>query len=406
MSEDAKGSTAEKKVEVKKPEVSKDSKPKKGWSKAKIIWTSIVSLVALVIVVIVGLGVGVYESNAKTGFFIEVSKYFPYPAARVGSTMVSMKDYNDNVRALTQYFKTNRQTDINDTSNSDIRMQVDQSIMGRMVEDIVIQKIAKDLGASVSDDDVNKQLASITSNLGTDADVDKTLNDLYGWTRDQFKANVLRPQLLKDAVQKKYNENPDFTKDQKAKADDVLKQIKDGGDFAELAKKYSDDTQSGADGGDLGTNTAGTFVPEFEDAAMKLKDGEVSGVVQTQFGFHIIKMISKTDKDFHVAHILIATKFDDYLKEQEGKTAVNIFVRGLSWDAGTNAIVIKDHDGDGVLDTRDVDDDNDGFSDTDESKVGSDPLDKSSTPDTIKNQGTTNTTTGSNSTNTTTNSTN
>lgn len=408
MSDEKMTSKDEKKVEVKetkKVDAAKPEKSQKKWSTAKIVWTVVVSVAVVLVLAIIGLGVGVYESNAKTGFFIEVSKYLPYPAARVGNTLISMKDYNDNVRALTKYFQTDRQTDLNDASNGDIRVQVEQSILGRMVEDIAVQNIAKDFGTTVSADDVNKQLASITSNLGSDADVDKTLNDLYGWNRDEFKANVLRPQLLKDAVQKAYNSKDEFTKDQKSKAQDILKQIKEGKDFGDLAKQYSDDPQSAVNGGDLGTNAKGTFVPEFEDAALKLKDGEVSDVIQTQFGFHIIKLISKSDSDLHVAHILVATKFDDYLKQQEQKLSVNVFVRGLGWDGATNAVTIKDTDGDGVLDARDVDDDNDGFNDEDEKKVGSDPLDKSSTPDSIKNQGSTSTT-PSGSANNTTNSTN
>lgn len=397
MSEDKK---EQKKVEVKSVAPDKSS-TKNTWSKGKLAGVIIACIVGVVVIVLVGLGVGVYESKSKTGFFVNVTKYLPYPAARVGSSFISMKDYNDNLRALTQYFKTDRQVDLNDASNGDIRMQVEQSIVGRMVEDLAIQKIAKDFETTVSSEDVDKQLTSITSNLGSDSDVNKTLNDLYGWDKDQFKANVLRPQLLKDAVQKAYNSKDEFTKDQKSKAQDILKQIKNGKDFGELAKQYSDDPQSGANGGDLGTNTKGTFVPEFEDAALKLKEGEVSDVVQTQFGFHIIKLLGKTDNDFHVAHILVATKFDDYLKQQEQKLAVNLFVRGLSWDGTAASVNVTDHDGDGVLDVRDVDDDNDGFSDADEKKVGSDELDKSSTPDTIKNQGATDTGSSNSTANTT-----
>ncbi|HOX85165.1 MAG TPA: peptidyl-prolyl cis-trans isomerase [bacterium] len=71
-------------------------------------------------------------------------------------------------------------------------------------------------------------------------------------------------------------------------ATEVLTQIQQGGDFAELAKQYSD-CPSGDKGGDLGIFGAGQMVAEFENAAFALTAGQVSEVVETPFGYHIIK---------------------------------------------------------------------------------------------------------------------
>jgi peptidyl-prolyl cis-trans isomerase C len=75
-------------------------------------------------------------------------------------------------------------------------------------------------------------------------------------------------------------------------AKDILAQIKAGGNFEELAKKYSVDSSS-AKGGDLGWFGKGQMVPVFEKAAMSLKEGQVSDVVKSDFGFHIIKLTGK-----------------------------------------------------------------------------------------------------------------
>lgn len=76
----------------------------------------------------------------------------------------------------------------------------------------------------------------------------------------------------------------------KAKAEDLRKQIASGADFAELAKKESDDTGSGTRGGDLGEFGHNQMVPEFEQAAFAAKVGEVTPVIRTQYGYHIIKV--------------------------------------------------------------------------------------------------------------------
>ncbi len=92
------------------------------------------------------------------------------------------------------------------------------------------------------------------------------------------------------------------------KAEAILDSIKHGADFAAMAKKYSEDPGSASDGGDLGWVGKGVFYPEFEAAAFALKPGQISGVVESPVGYHIIQMIDRRGDKIHVRHILIKIK--------------------------------------------------------------------------------------------------
>ncbi len=109
--------------------------------------------------------------------------------------------------------------------------------------------------------------------------------------------------------------HPEMDTDSKkrAEAEDVLKRARAGEDFAKLAKEFSTDGSKDK-GGDLGWFGKGEMVPEFEKAAYALKPGEISDVVQSKFGYHIIKLEErktetkdgKTEEKLHARHILIS----------------------------------------------------------------------------------------------------
>ena len=131
--------------------------------------------------------------------------------------------------------------------------------------------------------------------LVTDAD----LEQYYSEHPDEFEEVRARHILVRTGPgEHQEGEDPaahkdghkEVTKEEaKKKAEGLLERIKGGADFAKLAEENSDDG-SKTQGGDLGYFQRGAMVPEFQDAAFKLKPGEVSGVVETEFGYHIIKV--------------------------------------------------------------------------------------------------------------------
>jgi peptidyl-prolyl cis-trans isomerase D len=108
----------------------------------------------------------------------------------------------------------------------------------------------------------------------------------------------------------------------RAKAEDILKQLKAGGNFADLAKKYSEDTASAKDGGSLGWIQRGRTVPEFEKVAFSLPKGQTSDLVQSSYGFHIIQVEDK--QDAHVKTLdEVKAQIEPLLKQQKATQAAD-----------------------------------------------------------------------------------
>ena len=104
------------------------------------------------------------------------------------------------------------------------------------------------------------------------------------------------------------------------KIKDIQRQLNEGGDFAGLARKYSDDG-SAFEGGELGWTSRGQFVPEFEAAAFQLEPGGRSDIVESEFGFHIIELIDRRGNSIRTRHILVRPRITE---EDKAKTRAKL----------------------------------------------------------------------------------
>lgn len=129
----------------------------------------------------------------------------------------------------------------------------------------------------------------------------------------------------------------------KAKADSILVEIRGGGDFEQIARRESMDPASKPQGGDLGWNRRGAMVPEFERVMFSLRPGQVSPVIETAFGYHIIRVDRVQAAEVKARHILISAVVDsaDITKAREEAALVASQLRG---GAGFDSLVARHHD--------------------------------------------------------------
>ena len=209
-----------------------------------------------------------------------------------------------------------------------------QQVMPQLLGLEISEAYARENGITITEEDVDEEFAKIKEQVGQETaaqaeaagqenvSVEEGFQlalEQAGYTEEQLREDIrtnlpvqkVQERVASDVepseeeVQKYYEENKGlqftnpaercvrhilFNKDQKEKAQKVKAQLEDGADFAKLAKEFSQDPASAENGGDLGCIGRGETVPTFEEAAFDAEEGKIVGPVETEFGFHLIRV--------------------------------------------------------------------------------------------------------------------
>lgn len=193
------------------------------------------------------------------------------------------------------------------------------------------QENMKKLG--ITDEDIKKEqeigiaIQNYKNNFSKTTTIsDEEIKKYYENNKSEFyEDKVKASHILIKTVDKNDKELPKEKQEEaKKKAEDILKKVKSGEEFSKLAKEYSEDG-SASNGGDLGFFTKGEMVPEFEAAAWGLKPGEVSELVKTKYGYHIIKVTDKVNKQLSFDEVKDTIK--NKLLSEKFNTNVNKLVK-------------------------------------------------------------------------------
>ena len=241
------------------------------------------------------------------------------------------------------------------------RDEVLRGALDQLITYSVLKQEAVSRKFAVSDADVDAQVATMQKQFPTQAEFDKALS-ARNTTVEQLKADARIDMAINKMMEAEvanavaatdtdakdfYDKNPDkftqpesvrashillLTKDAdeagkkaaRTKIDALLKRAKAGEDFAALAKENSQDG-SASQGGDLGFFPRGRMVPEFDQAVFALKPGEISEVVGTQFGYHIIKLTEKKEGST-VPFDQVKPQVVEYLSNQKKQQRVDSFI--------------------------------------------------------------------------------
>ena len=201
---------------------------------------------------------------------------------------------------------------------------------------------------------VGEQAAAAGQDLTPDEAFQEALNQ-FGFTEDEFREEVRMGLLLREVreevsgdagptpeeVEEFYEENREtrftrpeqrcirhilFTENEEERAEEVQEELEDGGDFEELARENSQDPGSAEQGGDLGCNPEGGFVPEFEEAAFEAEEGEIVGPIETDFGFHVLE-VTEIQEEEEVPFEEASPEIEEQLSQQQQATEFDAWIQ-------------------------------------------------------------------------------
>ena len=276
------------------------------------------------------------EAHAQTDQAVTVDGI----VAIVGNEIILVSDLT------TLLYQYSLQTNQNIFNDPQLMAKMQDQLLKRMIDEKVLLIKAEEDTITADDERVEQTVDQQISNFLQQAGSQEALEKAYGMPlakiKKEFRSQVANRMVIDQLRQKYFADvkvsrrevenfykqyqdslpqvdetvdishilmrvapSPESTQDAYAKISVIKEKVEQGEDFTALAEKYSEDPCAVVNKGDLGWVNRGDFVKEFEEVAFALEPGEVSDIVQTQFGFHIIKLVDKSGTKLHARHILI-----------------------------------------------------------------------------------------------------
>lgn len=277
------------------------------------------AVAAILIVLLVGLGVcsyQFYKNPDGSPTISRIAETFHFPIASVDGRWISYNQFLADYSTLTHYYQYLISQGRANPSQLPPDAQLKQDVVTQLMSKQLVEDLAREYGIVISDIEVSGAWQNdVVSNFSSEAEAEAKVREFYNMEPDEFRERVLRGNLIYDKVEAALAVDADRQTPAREKIDEALAKVKADPDaFADIAKQYTEEPQGTESGGDLGWFGRGVMVPEFETAAFTLEPGQISDVVKTQFGYHIIKVEEKRQTkqadgtmldEVHARHILV-----------------------------------------------------------------------------------------------------
>jgi len=316
----------------------------------------IFALAGLLIVIIAGSMVGYfYMAKSINPILKNIYQILPLPVVRIeNSDVITSRQLLQDTTAVKKFYESKdysqqgRRVDFS-TREGLIRLQIkEKDVLNKLVEDSIIRRIAQSKGIVISSQDVDEAIKK--SLIKADSNYKKlavNLNSNYGWTIEQFKDKIVKNQLYLNKLFQWYKANLRNSDDFKRALEARESILADGSNFNEVVHKFSDGESVEQDG-KISWIEEESIIPEVASALSKMKEGEISDIIISPLGMHIIILEKRREvkdegkgvkKEVQLRQIFIHSKsFIDWIQEQKKQMRVDVFLKEYQWDKNTGEI--------------------------------------------------------------------
>lgn len=318
--------------------------------------TIIQSAVLIAVLYIVLLGILIYGFNSDNAVTRVSARIIPYPAAIVGSKhLVSISELQKSLQSVKNFYEKQNFSEAGlrvdfSTENGQKRLLVKKKeILNKLIENKIVEMLAQKRGIIITEEMAAQAVNQEIEKYGNREETLNNLQKLYGWSQDDFEKNLVKPDLYQAVLEKYVKENDADIQKAKEKIGLAFNEIKnDRRDFSEVARQYSEG-ESAKNGGDLGWFSADQMLPQLAAAAAALAKGEMSDIIESALGYHIVILDDRKTEDgidkAKIRQIFVKIEnFGDWLAEQEKNIKIFIPLKDFSWNRESGDVEFKNED--------------------------------------------------------------
>lgn len=292
------------------------------------------------------IGILIYGFGADNPLTRKTSDLIPFPCAIVDGDFITLSELNEKTAAVRRFYENQDFSSVGmrvdfSTPDGKKRLKIkEKDVLDKMIEDSIIENQANRNGIKITSEMVSQEVRRTMVEYGSEDQVRENIDRLYGWTIADFEKNAVKPDLYKEQLFDNLKSTDASYKEAKRKIEEASSELGRRGNFGELAKKYSEG-ESAQNEGDLGWFEESQMLPEIAQKAFSLEKGQVSELIESPLGYHIIKVEDKKTESgvekVHIRQIFVRTKtMADWLDQYKKKVKIYIPLKGYQWGRETN----------------------------------------------------------------------
>ncbi|MDH4330449.1 MAG: peptidylprolyl isomerase [Candidatus Moranbacteria bacterium] len=313
-------------------------------SKVKPI-TVVSSIVIIMVIALTFFSVLIYGFGVQSNLIKTVTRPVPLPLASVGGfNFITIREVEENLMSVKKFYESQDFASIGvridfTTEEGKKRLKVkERDVINKMIEDEAIENLAKERGIVITKKMVEESVERKIKEIGSGEGVDENLMQLYGWTIEDFEHKVVMPGIYKTELEKNVlgNDLKDNTQKAKDSIEKIQKRLNEGEDFSEIVSQNSSENDEKRNGS-LGWFEKEQLNQDLQEKVFSLGKGEISDIIESDLGFHIVKVIDKKIEDekemIEIAQIFVSKKtFGEWLEDEMKKMEIRVFVKGYRWN--------------------------------------------------------------------------